>query len=162
MFEQLKNLAKNSQEIPITTTNNSKKHENELINNFMEQVHVLVKNPDLPKNCKSHLETILFDIKQIDMIKLPIETQVKIERILSKDIPFAIDTYFSLPKAHAVSVILDNGKTAKQTLIDQLFQYVNLLSTTLQDSIEAQTQALVKIEKIDHKLATPKKDFFDL
>lgn len=159
MFEQLKNWVKPSTSTPVVE---AEQHENELIALFIEQAQVISDNPDFPQKAKPHLETVVFNIKQIDMMKLPIEIQVKIERILSKDIPSAVENYFSLPKAHAVSVILDNGKTAKQTLIDQFAQYANLLSTTWQEAIEMQSKMIVQNEKINHKVQAPKKDFFDL
>ena len=159
MFEQLKNWVRSS---PSASVVEAQKHENELIQIFIEQAKILGDNPDFPPKAKPHLENIVFNIKQIDMIKLPIETQVKLERILSKDIPIAVETYFSLPKAHAVSVILENGKTAKQTLIDQFGQYANLLSNTWQDAINQQSKILVQNEKINNKVSAPKKDFFDL
>lgn len=159
MFEQLKNWTKPS---PTTSASELKIHSNELIELFIVQAHILIDNADMPQRAKPHLENIIFNIKQIDMMKLPIDIQVKIERILSKDIPIAVETYFSLPKAHAVSVILENGKTAKQTLIDQFAQYANLLSATWQEAIEQNSKMLVQNEKINHKVSTPKKDFFDL
>lgn len=159
MFEQLKNWVKPS---PTASVSESLKHENDLIQLFIEQSKVLNDNPDFPQKAKPQLENIIFNINQIDMMKLPIEVQVKIERILSKDIPFAVETYFSLPKAHAVSVILENGKTAKQTLIDQFAQYANLLSSTWQEAIEMQSKMVVQNEKINNKVSAPKKDFFDL
>lgn len=159
MFEQLKNWVKPSPSTPVVE---AQKHENELIQLFIEQAKILADNPEFPQKAKPHLESVVFNIKQIDMMKLPIEIQVKIERILSKDIPFAVENYFALPKAHAVSVILENGKTAKQTLIDQFGQYANLLSTTWQEAIEMQSKMIVQNEKINHKVQVPKKDFFDL
>ncbi len=159
MFEQLKNWVKSSPSTPVVE---AQKHENELIQLFIEQAKLLGDNPEFPPKAKPHLENVVFNIKQIDMMKLPIEMQVKIERILSKDIPFAVETYFSLPKAHAVSVILENGKTAKQTLIDQFAQYANLLSTTWQEAIEHQSKMVIQNEKINNKVSAPKKDFFDL
>lgn len=157
MFEQLKNWVKSP-----TSLSESQKNENDLIQLFIEQSLLLQNNPDFPQKAKIQLDNILFNIKQIDMIKLPIEVQVKIERILSKDIPFSVETYFSLPKAHAVSVILDNGKTAKQTLIDQFSQYSLLISTSWQEAIEIQSKMIVQNEKIHHKVQLPKKDFYDL
>lgn len=159
MFEQLKNWVKPS---PTASLTENQTHENDLIQLFIEQAKILNDNPDFPQKAKPQLENIVFNIKQIDMMKLPIEVQVKIERILSKDIPFAVETYFSLPKAHAVSVILENGKTAKQTLIDQFSQYATLLSNTWQEAIEMQSKMVVQNEKINNKVSTPKKDFFDL
>lgn len=159
MFEQLKNWVKPS---PATSISEVQKHENELIELFIQQSAVISENPDLPQKVKHQLDNIVFNLKQIDMMKLPIDIQVKIERILTKDIPFALETYFSLPKAHAVSVILDNGKTAKQTLIDQFSQYANLISNTWQEAIELQSKALTQNDKINQKVSTPKKDFFDL
>lgn len=158
MFEQLKNWVKPA----ASSVSQSQKQDNELIVLFVEQAKILSDNPDFPQKAKPHLENIVFNIKQIDMTKLPIEIQVKIERILSKDIPFAVENYFSLPKAHAVSVILENGKTAKQTVIDQFGQYANLLSNVWQEAIELQSKAIVQNEKINHKVQAPKKDFFDL
>lgn len=159
MFEQLKNWVKPS---PSASLSDNQKHENDLIHLFIEQAQILNDNPDFPQKAKPQLENIVFNIKQIDMMKLPIEVQVKIERILSKDIPFSVETYFSLPKAHAVSVILENGKTAKQTLIDQFAQYANLLSSTWQEAIEMQAKMVVQNEKINNKVSVPKKDFYDL
>lgn len=159
MFEQLKNWVKPS---PSTSISEIQKHENELIELFIQQSAVISENPDLPQKVKPQLDNIVFNLKQIDMMKLPIDIQVKIERILTKDIPFALETYFSLPKAHAVSVILDNGKTAKQTLIDQFSQYANLISNTWQEAIELQSKALTQNDKINQKVSAPKKDFFDL
>lgn len=159
MFEQLKNWVKPS---ASTSISEIQKHENELIELFIQQSSVISENPDLPQKVKPQLDNIVFNLKQIDMMKLPIDIQVKIERILTKDIPFALETYFSLPKAHAVSVILDNGKTAKQTLIDQFSQYANLISNTWQEAIELQSKALTQNDKINQKVSTPKKDFFDL
>ena len=159
MFEQLKNWVKPS---PSTSISEIQKHENELIELFIQQSAVISENPDLPQKVKPQLDNIVFNLKQIDMMKLPIDIQVKIERILTKDIPFALETYFSLPKAHAVSVILDNGKTAKQTLIDQFSQYANLISNTWQEAIELQSKALTQNDKINQKISAPKKDFFDL
>lgn len=159
MFEQLKNWVKPS---PSTSIVEVQKHENELISLFIEQAKILIDNIDFPQKAKPHIDNIVFNIQQIDMMKLPIDIQVKIERILSKDIPFSVETYFSLPKAHAVSVILDNGKTAKQTLIDQFSQYAHLLSSTWQEAIEQQSKMIVQNEKINHKVSIPKKDFFDL
>jgi len=159
MFEQLKNWVKPS---ASTSISEIQKHENELIELFIQQSSVISENPDLPQKVKPQLDNIVFNLKQIDMMKLPIDIQVKFERILTKDIPFALETYFSLPKAHAVSVILDNGKTAKQTLIDQFSQYANLISNTWQEAIELQSKALTQNDKINQKVSTPKKDFFDL
>lgn len=159
MFEQLKNWVKTSPSAPVADV---QKHENELIQLFIEQAKILIDNSEVPQKAKPHIENIVFNIKQIDMMKLPIDIQVKIERILSKDIPIAVETYFSLPKAHAVSVILDNGKTAKQTLIDQFAQYAHLLSATWQEAIEQNSKLLVQNEKINHKTSVVKKDFFDL
>lgn len=159
MFEQLKNWVKPSQ---TTSISEVQKHENELIDLFIQQSSIISENPDLPQKVKPQLDNIVFNLKQIDMMKLPIDIQVKIERILTKDIPFALETYFSLPKAHAVSVILDNGKTAKQTLIDQFSQYANLISNTWQEAVELQSKALTQNDKINQKVSTPKKDFFDL
>ena len=133
-----------------------------MIELFIQQSSIISENPDLPQKVKPQLDNIVFNLKQIDMMKLPIDIQVKIERILTKDIPFALETYFSLPKAHAVSVILDNGKTAKQTLIDQFAQYASLISNTWQEAVELQSKALTQNDKINQKVSAPKKDFFDL
>ena len=87
MFEQLKNWVKPS---PATSISEVQKHENELIELFIQQSAVISENPDLPQKVKPQLDNIVFNLKQIDMMKLPIDIQVKIERILTKDIPFAL------------------------------------------------------------------------
>ena len=78
MFEQLKNWVKPS---PATSISEVQKHENELIELFIQQSAVISENPDLPQKVKPQLDNIVFNLKQIDMMKLPIDIQVKIERI---------------------------------------------------------------------------------
>ena len=165
MFEQLKNFVISTTALISTSEAPADKkgeNNNELIQLFTEQAKELLLNTDLPQKLKPQIESIIFHINEIEMISLPIETQVKIERILSKDIPAAVESYLSLPKAHAVSVILENGKTAKQTLIDQFAKYSDLLLFTLQEAVDHNSKMLVENEKINVKVNVVKKDFFDL
>lgn len=151
MFEQLKIWKANP-------SNNNL----ELVDIFISQVNTLYSHPDFPQKAKTHLDSIIFQLKSLKLASVSIDSQVKIENILSRDIPNSIDAYFSLPKAHAVSVVLDNGKTAKQSLIDQFFSFSQLLSDTIQKDIEEKSNLIVRNESINLKLSSLKKDFFEL
>ena len=96
MFEQLKNWVKPS---PSTSISEIQKHENELIELFIQQSSVISENPDLPQKVKPQLDNIVFNLKQIDMMKLPIDIQVKIERILTKGYSFCFGNLFLSSKS---------------------------------------------------------------
>jgi hypothetical protein len=152
MFEKLKNWIKKD-------TNYSKEN-NELFNLFYEQVNIINSNENIPQKVKISLEKLIIVLKSIDMMRISIEGQSQIEKILSREIPYQIENYLILPKAHAVSILLENGKTAKQTLIDVINKDCKLIEDTWNEAVEKHVQNLVNKEK--SKKETIKKDFFDL
>ncbi len=152
MFDKLKSVFQEEKKVY------QPKDRQACINLFTEQSDELMNHPSFPNKAKHALSSILHQISQIDMMKLNIDNQFKIEKILSKDIPYSVDAYFSIPKAHAVSVVIKEGKTAKDIFIDQFFKFEQDLKDIVQKSIEDQTKKLM--EKPKEFIA--KKDFYDL
>lgn len=136
--------------------------ESEIIKLFIVQSKELSDNPNFPVKAKANLDQLILNLRQLKMPLMSIENQANVERILSKEIPNVVDLYFSIPKAHAVSVILENGKTAKDTLIEQFRDYAKKIEQMLQDTLEQQSQAMVQQEKVKNKVQAPKIDFFDM
>lgn len=161
MLDKLKELLKNK-ETSNKSANNIKDNSNEIIQTFIESSKELTDNANFPAKAKLNLEILVKNLNEVKMDLLTIENQAKIERLLSKEIPEVVDLYFSLPKVHAVSVVLENGKTAKETLIEQFYEYSKRVQDMWTQAIENQSKAIVNQEKMKYKTQEPKKDFFDL
>lgn len=164
MLEQFKDLLSKMKADPAKTvvSSNESSIDSEIIKLFIEQSKELSEHANFPVKAKANLEQLILNLRQLKMPLMSIENQAKIERILSKEIPQVVDLYFSIPKAHAVSVILENGKTAKDTLIEQFRDYAKKVEQMLQDTLEQQSQAMVQQEKMKNKVQAPKIDFFDM
>ena len=85
-----------------------------------------------------------------------------IRKIIEKDIPVMVELYMSLPKAHAVSFILENGKTSKDTFILKLNDYHKKISEIWSLAVEEKTKLLLQRQKKVIGPVAVKKDFFDL
>ena len=164
MLEQFKDLLTKLKDAPaqavVASTHGS--IESEIVKLFIDQSKELSDNPNFPVKAKANLDQLILNLRQLNMSLMSIENQARVERILSKEIPNVVDLYFSIPKAHAVSVILENGRTAKDTLIEQFRDYAKKVEQMLQDTLEQQSQAMVQQEKIKNKVQKPKIDFFDM
>jgi hypothetical protein len=160
MFDKLKNLLSTKQNIIVNIP--QVEFQNEIYSLFIEQSKELIVHESFPLKAKQHLDSLIQNLKNIDNNILSIEHQARIERILSKEIPQIVEVYFSLPKAHAVSVVLDNGKTAKQIFIEEFLSCSNRISEFWNDAVQIQSKNLINHQNLKNKLNQPKKDFFDL
>lgn len=167
MLDKVKELLNKSKQ-PSSVADNSpipelvQENGSQVVRCFVEESKELSENANFPVKAKANLEVLIKNLHQIKLELLSFENQAKIERMLSKEIPEVVEVYFSLPKVHAVSVVLENGKTAKETLIEQFRDYANRVETMWTEAIENQSKAMVNQEKMKYKTQEPKKDFFDL
>lgn len=143
-------------------TNNIPNTQNSMVNSFLNYANELLNDSNFPQKAAAFLKTITENIPNLDFSKLTLEKQLQIENILSVQIPSVSQHYFSIPKAHAVSVIIDNGKTAKQILIDQFSKFNDIINSALQEIIQNNAKKLVENVKHPDLVKKPKKDFFDL
>lgn len=167
MLDKLKELLSDNRVQPNLESDNAPSinpqvNSSQVVQYFIEQSKELSDNANFPIKAKTNLELLIRNLSQVKMDLLSIEHQAKIERMLSREIPEVVEIYFSLPKVHAVSVVLENGKTAKETLIEQFRDYANRVETMWTEAVENQSKAMVNQEKMKHKTQEPKKDFFDL
>jgi hypothetical protein len=153
---------------PASTTNNSsnqstapKSAEMIIIENFSSYIQTLTQDENVPKKAINHLTEILNLVKTINFDDMTLENQSLVRRILELDAHQLLDVYLSLPKAHAVSVVLENGKTAKQTVIDNVFGLYNKINEINTQTIEQKTEKLLKKQKVS-QMKQQRKDFFDL
>lgn len=154
--EQIQSLTEGS-----NTTVIPKSAEEKIIDNFETYIFELESNTDSPKKMVQNLKDILVLVKDIKFNDMELEDQSLVRRILESDTKIMVDVYFSLPKAHAVSVVLENGKTAKETLIENTRNLYNKINQIWIDSVNKKTEALLKKQKVAQKMER-KKDFFDL
>lgn len=167
MFDKIKSLIGSLEKSPTPVENikkveGSSKSNKPIYDLFEQQAQELFTHENFPIKAKTYLTELINTLKQIDIDLLTIEQQAKIERILGKEIPEVSEIYFSLPKVHAVSVILDSGKTAKQMLIDQFAEFAKKVDLMWQEAVENQSKAMIQKDKIKAIAQQPKKDFFDL
>ncbi len=149
------------------TTNHSnqsnapKSAEMVIIENFGSYIQTLTQDENVPKKAIAHLNDILNLVKTVNFDDMTLENQSLVRRILEIDAKQLLDVYLSLPKAHAVSVVLENGKTAKQTVIDNVYGLHNKINEINTQTIEQKTEKLLKKQKIS-QMKQQRKDFFDL
>lgn len=139
----------------------SKSAEMIIIDNFEKYIQSLNDNSNVPKKAIQHLNEILILTRDINFDDMSIDNQSLIRRILEVDTKTLMDVYLSLPKAHAVSVVLENGQTAKQTVIENVHNLYNKINEIFVDAINKKTELLLKKQKVA-QLKEKRKDFFDL
>lgn len=157
--EFLSQSVDNSLEVKSDTSMTS---EQKIIDDFGAYCRNWVNNENFPKKSHTTLEDIHKNLKEIDFNALSLEDFATIKRYLEKDIPQMVELYFSLPKAHAVSFILENGKTAKQNLMEQLCEYASKISLLWTQAVENKTKLLMQKQKNAFVPQAKKIDFFDL
>ena len=133
-----------------------------MISNFSNLTNSLMMHENFPNKAKSGIESMITILKEIDFDDIDFSEQSLIKTILEKDLPSMIKLYLELPKAHAVSVIIENNKTSKDNFIDKIFSYVKVFNQISLASIDNKTKALLKEQKKETVRTGPKKDFFDL
>lgn len=133
-----------------------------ILNKFGNDCENFIKHENFPKKAKDYLDKIIKTVKQINVETISLEDQVKIRRNLELLIPDTINTYLALPKAHAVSVIVEKNKTSKELLIDKLSEYEKQLDLISIKAIEDQTAQMIKKQKSSNNQPAIKKDFFDI
>jgi hypothetical protein len=132
-----------------------------IIEEYAAYIQALTQNENVPKKVFEHMNSILTLVKQINFDDMTLDNQSLVRRIISIDVRQLMEVYLSLPKAHAVSVILENGKTAKQTVADNVLNLYNKINHICTETIEQKTELLLKKQKIA-ELKEKRKDFFDL
>ena len=136
--------------------------EQKIINDFIRLTEEMKVNEKFPQRGIQSLEFILKILIEINYDSIEFEEQSLIRKIIEKEIPQMIDIYLSLPKAHAVSIILENGKTSKDTLLNKLITLSKQLEKIWDATVLEKTQELVKKEKNISKISVIKKDFFEM
>lgn len=136
--------------------------EQQVIHNFTAFISEMKAHDGFPKKGITFLEDILKTIQEMDSQTIGLQEQATIRKIVEKDIPQMIELYLSLPKAHAVSFILENGKTSKDTLIDKLSSQAKQVSHIWDNAVVEKTNLLLKKQKATTQPAAIKKDFFDM
>jgi len=132
-----------------------------IIENFANYIQNLTQDENVPKKAIGHLNDILNLVKTINFDDMTLENQSLVRRILELDVHQLLDVYLSLPKAHAVSMVLENGKTAKQTVIDNVYGLHQKINEINAETIEQKTAKLLKKQKVS-QMKQQRKDFFDL
>lgn len=155
--EQFQSLTETASPAPIAPQSSEEK----IIAHFEDYVAELGKNDNFPKKAIQHLNEILVLSKGINFDDMTIDNQTLVRRIIEVDTRLFIDVYLTIPKAHAVSVILENGKTAKDTLIENIRNLYNKINQICEETITQKTELLLKKQKIA-QLKEKRKDFFEL
>lgn len=128
--------------------------------NFNEIVHSFEQNADIPNKVKDSLRYI---VKMIDKINFTnVEEDSKLDCYLLKDIPNIIKQYLRIPKVQAVSMVMENNKTAKEVLVENIESYKNKIHILIEEFSNQQQENLLKIEKINEIKSEIKQDFFDI
>ena len=162
MFNKIKDFISNvaNDVIPEPTIEDSQ--EKKIINNFERFIDEMRVHDNFPKKGIAFLENILQTINEMQEQNIGLQEQVTIRKIVEQDITQVVNIYLSLPKAHAVSFILENGKTAKDTLIEKLSSQEKQISSIWEETVIEATNQLIKKQKATTRVAVAKVDFFDL
>lgn len=132
-----------------------------IIEDFAAYIQKMSEDANVPKKALAHLTDLLNLAKNIKFDDMTLDNQSLVRRIIQIDSKELLEVYLSLPKAHAVSVVLENGKTAKQTVIDNVLGLYNRVNKICTETVEQKTELLLKKQKIS-QLKQQRKDFFDL
>lgn len=168
MFNQIKDfIYKNNREqqlpnLPEPLQVQELRSEDKVINNFRKFTENMKVHENFPQRGIKSLEEIIRIISEIDYDAIEFENQALIRKIIEKDIPEMVDIYLSLPKAHAVSFIIENGKTSKDTLLEKLIKIARQIDNIWQTAVIKKTEHLIKKNKNVSKHQEAKKDFFDM
>jgi hypothetical protein len=136
--------------------------EQKVITQFQKFTEEMRVHESFPKRGIQSLENILKTLSEMDSQTIALQEQVLIRKIVERDIPQMVELYFSLPKAHAVSFILENGKTSKDTLIDKLITTAKQVENIWELAVVEKTNLLIKKQKTVSQPSVAKKDFFDM
>lgn len=136
--------------------------EQKVITQFQNFTDEMRLHDNFPKRGIQSLENIFKTLSEMDSQTISLQEQVLIRKIVERDIPQMVELYLSLPKAHAVSFILENGKTSKDTLIYKLITTAKQVENIWELAVVEKTNLLIKKQKAVSKTALVKKDFFDL
>ena len=136
--------------------------EQKIIHSFEDFSASLISNDNFPRKSHETLNSIVKVLKEIDFQTINLPDQALIRKIIEKDVPAIVELYMSLPKAHAVSFILENGKTSKDTFILKLNDYQKKISEIWSVAVEEKTKLLLQRQKKSIGPLAVKKDFFDL
>lgn len=156
----LGNIA-SSENSNVNQADTSKSAEMLIIEDFAAYIQNVIKNENVPKKAITHLNDLLTLARSINFDDMTLDNQSLVRRIIEIDSKQLLEVYLSLPKAHAVSVVLENGKTAKQTVIDNILGLYNRVNQICAETIEQKTELLLKKQKIS-QLKEQRKDFFDM
>ncbi len=142
--------------VPVETS------EQKVITQFEKFTEEMKAHENFPKRGTQSLDNILKTLNEMDSETIGLQEQVLIRKIVERDIPQMVELYLSLPKAHAVSFILENGKTSKDTLIDKLITTAKQVENIWEIAVVEKTNLLIKKQKAVSKPSVAKKDFFDM
>lgn len=163
MLNKLKNfINQKTNEIQSAPVVVQETQEKKIVNSFNTFVQDMKVHDGFPKKGIQFLEDILKVLYEMDTQTISLQEQANIRKIVEKEIPHMVELYFSVPKAHAVSFILENGKTSKDTLIDKLSKLSKQISDIWDNAVIEKTNLLVKKQKEISKPKVAKKDFFDM
>jgi hypothetical protein len=133
-----------------------------MIEDYRVNITQWSSHANFPKRVQEPLDKILATLHSVDFEAIDLPEQSLIKKIIDREIPQNIDAYLSLPKAHAVSVILENGKTSKDNLIEKMFSFSQQINLIWDRAVEEKTKQLMKQQKKTVEIHEAKKDFFDL
>lgn len=163
MLNKIKNLIlQKANEIQAIAPTVEPTQEEKIIQAYTAFVNEMKIHDGFPKKGVAFLEDVLKTIQEMDSQTIGLQEQATIRKIVEKDIPQMVDLYLSLPKAHAVSFILENGKTSKDTLIDKLASQAKQVAHIWDNAVVEKTNLLLKKQKAVTQPASVKKDFFDM
>ena len=123
--------------------------------------YVISLGSSVPQKATYHLNELSRLLRGLNFNDYSLEVQSEMRKMIEVDIKIMISTYLSIPKAHAVSVVLENGRTAKDMLIENLSKMNNRIDFFYNQMVEEKSKFLLQKEKIS-KAVERKKDFFDL
>lgn len=132
------------------------------VETFLMKSRLYRNDSEFPKAGKDILSRMEAILSGMDFSVVSTEDLAKLERGISIEIPKAAQAYFAIPKAHAVSVVLENGKTAKQTFVDQLGVWSEWVAKLGDEAVSAKTKALLEQHDVARKVEAKKIDFFDM
>lgn len=133
----------------------------ELCIEIEKKIILYIKEKELPKKLNTHLINIKDILIKINFSQLAIDEKFSLKQEFNQEIFNLIDNYSTLPKAQAVSVVLSNGKTAKDNLISKVYEYQLKLQKTQELQYSKNSESFLKPSDEFEIYSTKQKDFYD-
>lgn len=159
MISKIKQLFTTESEV-VQTTPSVVVFENKHLSTYKTFIDSVKNSENVPNRVKELLEELYSVLNKSNFIGLNIDLRLSILKIIEIEIPKNIKLYLDLPKAYAVSYILENNKTSKTILIEKIDSYCKEINTHLDNYNTLISKSLINQSK--NKDKENKIDFFDM